>query len=158
MINDNDSDPMRSESWEIPLIPINTAPIRLSQPDALAVQFGLMALGLKKLMGKRLDYSGKDDPYKNLRTSSARGVEPWRGVMVRCEDKISRRTQFMETKGDMIITDESFSDPYFDHINYICIEAGLAIEELGRFDLLEMLRLEAKDLIDIIKEIGKDIV
>lgn len=127
---------------------------KLSQRDAIAVQFGLMAMGLKRLMEKREGYSGKEDPYKNLRSSWAVGVEPWRGVMVRCGDKVARREQYMYSDGATELSDEQWADPYFDHTNYIAIEAGLAIEDLEDEGLLRMLYEEAKDLIDIIRELG----
>lgn len=129
----------------------------LSQKDAIAVELGLMSLALKVLMDKRKDYSGDTDPYANLRTSAVRGVHPCIGVQVRCDDKISRRGQMVARKNKMRVTNEKFADPYFDHINYIAIEAGLLIEELEDGpNILKMLYREAEQLPHVIEAVTKE--
>lgn len=129
--------------------------MKLTHRDAMAVHFGLVAMGLKRLMGKRVGYSGLEDPYKNLRSSEIRGVPAWLGVIIRCDDKIARREQYMLTNGETELDDEKWADPLFDNINYIAIEAGLEIEILPRGEeLLKMLYTEARDLIEIIRTLG----
>ena len=102
----------------------------MSQEEALALQEYIMAHALKIMTGKRRDYSGKEDPFRNLRSSIVHGVEPWRGTAVRIQDKFSRIRSIMDNDGKMEV-EESLVDTFADIINYACIQAGLVWEELG---------------------------
>jgi len=136
----------------------------LTQEEAVIVQLGLISMGLQKIISKRKGYSGENDPYGNLRTSFAVDVEPWRGVMVRCMDKISRRKQFNITHGEgMDLSEEGWADPHFDHINYIAIEGGLSLEELFihrpvmAAGLMERMYEEANGIIDVITKLREEV-
>jgi hypothetical protein len=98
--------------------------------EALLVQLGLFTLALEIIHKKRKDYSGPKDPYRNLRMAAAVGVEPWRGVMVRRMDKISRRVSILSS-GDKPAVNESVLDSLVDEVNYLAIEAGLLLEKDG---------------------------
>jgi hypothetical protein len=92
------------------------------------------------MSGKRRDYSGTEDPFRNLRSAEALGVEPWRGTFVRLMDKISRIRSITEAGGSMAV-EESLVDTFADIHNYTDIAAGLVWEELG----LEVPNAEASD-------------
>lgn len=136
----------------------------LTQEEAVIVQLGLISMGLQKIMSKRKGYSGPDDPYGNLRTSTAVGVEPWRGVQVRCMDKVSRRAQFNINHGEgMHLDEEGWADPHFDHINYITIEGGLSLEELFihrpvlAAGIMERMYEEANGIVDVINKLREQV-
>lgn len=101
----------------------------LTQKEALLVQLGLFTMALEIIEAKRKDYSGDVDPFANLRMSAFVGVEPWRGVMVRRMDKISRRIHVLEHGGVAQVANESIMDALVDEMNYLAIEAGLLVEE-----------------------------
>ena len=103
---------------------------RMNQDDALALQRHIIEHAMSILHGKRRDYSGTEDPFRNLRSSEVHGVEPWRGTLVRLQDKLSRVRSIMEAGGDMQVK-ESLLDTFADVINYTCIAAGLVWEQLG---------------------------
>jgi hypothetical protein len=48
----------------------------LSHDDARLLQLGLFSIALRVMEGKRYDYSGDEDPYRNFRFSTGVGVEP----------------------------------------------------------------------------------
>jgi hypothetical protein len=130
----------------------------ITQREAVEIQFGLMALALQKLMGKRRGYSGDVDPYANLRSASIVGVKPWQGVQVRILDKLSRRKNVVlsgATETQMSV--EAFVDPYFDEINYVAIECGLAIEDLAREKDLELLKSASVHLVEAILKVGAEV-
>jgi hypothetical protein len=132
---------------------------KLNNEEALIVELGLIAMALKILEAKRSDYSGKTDPYRNLRSSEFVGVPAWKGTMIRNMDKFSRRRSIMEAGGEERVKDESFLDTLADSVNYIGIEGGLEIELLP--DISEMMcRLidEAQDLPRIVTEMVKRVI
>ena len=122
MLDDIEHDP---ESWE----EVNQ-PYQMTPAQALRSQEQLMGKALDVMLKKRTDYSGSDDPFRNLRSSEFVGVEPWRGTIVRIMDKFSRIRSIMDAGGSMKV-DESIEDTLLDVINYTCILAGLIYEELG---------------------------
>lgn len=101
---------------------------RLTPQEALMVQLGLFVRALDIISKKRHDYSGSRDPFANLRMAEFVGVEPWRGVLVRRMDKISRRRHILEA-GQAEVSGESLLDTLVDEINYLAIEAGLLLEK-----------------------------
>ncbi len=117
----------------------------LSHKDAAVLQLGLFSIALRVAGSKRHDYSGDEDPYRNLRFSAGVGVEPWRGALVRILDKVSRIVRFAELSGNMKVKDESLIDTVVDLINYACIVFGLIIESLPPEDRAYILaRLEGE--------------
>lgn len=101
--------------------------MRLTQEEALTVEDTIQQAADDCLLAKRQDYSGKEDPYANFRMSEFVGVEPWRGVMVRLMDKLSRVRHIMES-GEVLVKDESIKDTLGDVINYTKILGGLIFE------------------------------
>ena len=102
---------------------------KMTNEEALILQKQLMAHALDIMKKKRVDYSGHDDPFANLRMSEFVRVEPWRGTMVRMMDKLSRILNITENGGNMEV-EEALVDTFADIINYTCILAGLVYEEL----------------------------
>lgn len=105
-------------------------PKKMTNDEALELQKAIMDHALSIMVKKRADYSGYDDPFRNLRMSEFVQVPPWRGTIIRMMDKLSRINSIMENGGVMQV-DEKFIDTFADIINYTCIVAGLVWEELG---------------------------
>ncbi len=101
----------------------------LSNKQAIRLQKFLMAHALRIVLKKRQDYSGTEDPFRNLRSAEVHGVEPWRGTLVRLQDKLSRIRSIMDAGGVMNV-EEAMIDTFADIINYSCILAGLVWETL----------------------------
>ena len=102
----------------------------ITNEEAIRLQEFLRDHSYGLMMAKRKDYSGDDDPFRNLRSSEVHGVEPWRGTMVRLQDKLARIRSVMEADGVMEV-DESLIDTFADIHNYTDIIAGLVWEVLG---------------------------
>ena len=79
--------------------------------------YWLMKRQAELLLQKGHDYSGTEDSYANLRSSSALGISPWRGVLLRMSDKWSRLTNFAK-QGELMVKDESVTDTLLDLANY----------------------------------------
>lgn len=78
---------------------------------------------------KNRDYAHQDgSPFHNLRACKTVGVNPLSGVLVRCVDKFSRITTFIEN-GKLLVSDESVDDSIVDVINYMVILRGMIIED-----------------------------
>ena len=103
---------------------------RMTHEDAMGLQHSIINLAIGIVESKRHDYSSRDDPFGNFRKSELFGVEPWRGVLVRLTDKLSRIESIMEAGGEVKVSDETLLDTFADCVNYICILAGLCYEEL----------------------------
>ncbi len=103
---------------------------KITNEEAIRLQEFLRDHSYGLMMKKRKDYSGDDDPFRNLRSSEVHGVEPWRGTMVRLQDKLARIRSVMEAGGHMEV-DESLIDTFADIHNYTDIIAGLVWEVLG---------------------------
>ena len=102
----------------------------MNNEEAVRLQRYIMDHALEIMVAKRHDYSGTEDPFRNLRSAEFVGVEAWRGTFVRMMDKISRVRSIMEAGGQMKVR-ENLIDTFSDMINYICIAAGLVWEKLG---------------------------
>lgn len=103
---------------------------RFTQQEAIDIQHAIVKEAYDIVLNKRHDYSGAVDPYGNFRKSEMFNIEPWRGVLVRMSDKISRLQSIMEQGGASLVTDDPFFDIFADMVNYTCILAGLCYEEL----------------------------
>lgn len=79
--------------------------------------YWLMKRQAELLLQKGHDYSGTEDSYANLRSSSALGISPWRGVLLRMSDKFSRLCNF-SCQGILKVKDESVEDTLLDLANY----------------------------------------
>ena len=78
---------------------------------------------------KQSDYGTDDDPFYNLRASTAFGLEPWVGAMVRLNDKINRVQSFIR-KGEL--ANESLEDSLRDIAVYAVIAQVLLEEAQAR--------------------------
>jgi len=103
----------------------------MDNTQAINLQREIMDRALEVVKCKRSDYSHGSDPFRNFRKSALFGVEPWRGVLIRLTDKMSRVESIMEKKGERAVKDETLMDVFVDMVNYACILAGLCLEELG---------------------------
>lgn len=65
---------------------------------------------------KNHDYAA-EDPLSNLKACERAGVEAWKGVVVRLQDKMSRLENFAR-KGTLLIKDESIKDTLTDMAVY----------------------------------------
>jgi hypothetical protein len=66
---------------------------------------------------KNHDYAGTKDPLRNLKASERMNVTPFKGVMIRLQDKWSRLEQFMVTD-ELLVKDESVEDTLMDNAVY----------------------------------------
>jgi hypothetical protein len=76
---------------------------------------------------KNHDYAKNDEPLSNFHRSTALGVEPWRGVLVRMSDKWSRIEQL---SGGKVAQNESLRDSLIDLAVYALIDV-LLLEDAG---------------------------
>lgn len=132
----------------------------LTQEEALTVQLGLISLALQIVVGKRKNYSGTDDPYRNLRTSAIPwGIEPFMGAGVRMMDKWARTRSIVEMGEQAEMgpePQEKLLVDWADVHNYTDIIAGLVIEDLpDRNTLIAELRERAQELPDTVAGILK---
>lgn len=67
---------------------------------------------------KSQDYGLKDDIFANFRTSEEFGIEPWRAVLVRMNDKITRIKAFAQTGH---LANEGVEDSLLDLASYSLI-------------------------------------
>lgn len=68
---------------------------------------------------KNADYATDDDPFRNFTASSAFGIKPEVGIVVRMADKLSRVTNLLQR--DAKVKDESILDTLSDLSNYALI-------------------------------------
>lgn len=104
---------------------------KLSYQQAAEVQQYIIDKANAIVLSKRHDYSGSVDPFGNFRKSGLFAVEPWRGVLVRLTDKLSRIQSIVEAGGESKVKDESLWDTFADAVNYVCILGGLVAEIIG---------------------------
>ena len=103
----------------------------LTQLGAVRLQEYIIDKANSIVLAKRHDYSGPTDPFGNFRKSALFGVEPWKGVMVRLTDKLSRIESITNAGGKQQVPDESLWDTFADAVNYVCILGGLVAEIVG---------------------------
>jgi hypothetical protein len=66
---------------------------------------------------KNHDYSGVEDPLRNLHAVESVGVDPFIGIMVRLTDKRTRIEEFCK-KGHLEVADEKIEDTLMDQAVY----------------------------------------
>ncbi len=66
---------------------------------------------------KNHDYAGTKDPLKNLRACERISLDPFKGVMVRLQDKWSRLEEFVNS-GNLMVKQESVIDTLMDNAVY----------------------------------------
>lgn len=103
----------------------------LTYNQAAEVQKYIIDKANSIVLAKRHDYSGSVDPFGNFRKSGLFAVEPWRGVLVRLTDKLSRVQSIVEAGGERKVKEETLWDVFADAVNYICILGGLVAEIVG---------------------------
>ena len=64
---------------------------------------------------KQADYGSKEDPFANVRSAGEFGIEPWVGVAIRLNDKMSRLKQ--AARGNEM-QNESIEDTFMDGAVY----------------------------------------
>lgn len=81
---------------------------------------GLMALTHVR---KNTDYSGTEEPLKNLKACEEVGLPAWKGVVVRMIDKWARIKQLTKEAGGYYVRTESMEDTLLDNAVYslLCI-------------------------------------
>jgi len=62
---------------------------------------------------KNHDYAGDTDPLRNFKASVSIGIEPWRGCLLRMQDKMMRIQNFANC-GEMKVVDEKVTDTLLD--------------------------------------------
>lgn len=107
----------------------NPIPAVMTIQDANTLHQRLFDDALEIVQAKRIDYSGKVDPFANFRLSQFWGISSWRGAAIRMMDKISRLKNLFENKGVGEVKDESVRDTVLDCLNYIVIMYSLWLEE-----------------------------
>lgn len=101
----------------------------MSAKELMKLHETLCAEARSIMAAKNHDYtSGSGDPYHNFRGSSALGVDPIVGVMLRMQDKMQRIKTFAE-KGQLMVKGEGVDDAFRDLINYTVLAYGLSREE-----------------------------
>lgn len=75
---------------------------------------------------KQEDYGTNADPFANVRGSSDYGVEPWKGAMIRANDKV-RRIQKYAREGKL--SNEGVADSFRDLAVYAVIACVLWEQE-----------------------------
>lgn len=78
---------------------------------------------------KNQDYGLDHDPYANIRGSADWGISPWKGAMVRANDKIKRLQKFAQT-GEL--ANESVEDSFKDLCVYSLIALDLYRQEVDK--------------------------
>lgn len=83
------------------------------------------------LISKNHDYrGGGGDPYANFSGTSAFGVDPIVGILIRMQDKMMRIMTFA-SKGELLVKGETIDDAIVDIVNYSVIIKGF-IEDRRR--------------------------
>jgi len=122
----------------------------LTSGKAVEMQVQLFAYALDILRKKRVDYSGYDDPFRNLRLAEHLGIHPVKGVMIRLSDKVSRVCSLIDQHSDSGLVEEKLEDTLADILNYVGIAVGLLCEEYP--ELME--RLDNYDIHDALRKVG----
>ena len=102
---------------------------KLTPEEARNVDFDVTKVADDIIEDKREKYSGTEDPYRNFRVAASLcGVEPWRTVLMRMGDKMSR----IRTMCESGLTAEGWADlmanDFPDIVNYTRILAGMTKE------------------------------
>lgn len=98
----------------------------IDQPNVRAELFAyhteMCGDALALMHKKNTDYATTEDPLKNLRASTVIGVDPAKGILLRCLDKFARIATYVDN-GKLEVTDESVFDSIRDVINYMVLLA-----------------------------------
>lgn len=101
----------------------------MSRVEELLAAHDKLTSAAKSIMrAKNHDYtSGSGDPFANFRGSSALGIDPVVGILLRMQDKMQRVKTFVE-KGELQVKGEGVEDAIIDLINYSVLMYGLSQE------------------------------
>ena len=108
---------------------------------------------------KQADYGRSADPFANVRASADFGIAPWKGCMIRANDKMKRIQKFAQTE---TLKNESVEDSLKDLAVYALIALVLFREETNTYgkgavdrqdykDAQRYFNQEAKDHLAVIK-------
>ena len=102
-------------------------------PDQLLTYHADTTAKARSLMErKNHDYrGGTSDPFANFRGSTAFGVHPVIGILLRMQDKMNRIRTFVES-GQLHVTGEKWGDSIEDLINYPVLIGGMLTEEAAK--------------------------
>lgn len=101
----------------------------ITHNEAMLIEEGLLNHALSIVAAKRNDYSGNQDPLKNLRKSLLFDVNPVDGTLVRITDKLSRIQTLQKQGTSSGQVGEKLIDTLADVINYTALIACLLAEE-----------------------------
>ena len=79
---------------------------------------------LEILSVKNADYAGDDGVFANFEATTAMGIDPLLGLLIRSLDKLRRIKTFAD-KGELSVENESVDDAFNDLINYMLIGKGM---------------------------------
>ena len=105
---------------------------------------------LEVMKNKNEDYSSNNDPFANFKGSQSLNIDPVKGALIRCSDKLSRISSFIDN-GTLKVKDESVKDTIIDLINYSVLIYGMIQEEEEEEEekkSLNVLEKEANHLYD----------
>ena len=103
---------------------------KMTNEMALQHQLRMFDDAVHIMKRKRHDYSGRNDPFRNLRDAEFVNVDPLKGVMVRIMDKFARVRSFIE-QGELLVNDEAIRDTLVDALNYTSILAAMIEEKMS---------------------------
>lgn len=93
-------------------------------------KFSSLLNELEELHNKKSkDYGSEEDPFLNLKSSINYGVEPWRGTLVKCGDKMARLSTYAQTGK---LANESVRDSLLDLASYAIVTLILLEEEQSK--------------------------
>ena len=121
----------QKQSREQSAAEVSSGENKLTYQQAADIQKYIIDKANAIVLAKRHDYSGSVDPFGNFRKSKLFGVEPWRGVLIRLTDKLSRVESVVTAGGVSKVPSESLWDTLSDAVNYVCILGGLVAEIVG---------------------------
>ena len=77
------------------------------------------------MLAKNHDYrGGSGDPFANFKGSTALGISPILGILLRMQDKMMRIKTFSE-KGELLVQDEGVENAIIDIIDYAVLVSAM---------------------------------
>jgi hypothetical protein len=97
----------------------------MTKAQLIAMHKETCTAALATMEKKNHDYtSGSEDPFANFNASTAIGVHPAIGILMRCMDKFKRIQTFVE-RGKLEVANEGVEDAIEDVINYMILAKGV---------------------------------
>lgn len=105
-------------------------PYKVSVEELLSIHEETSQKCLEVMRRKNSDYTGGDsvdDPFANFNMSSAFGIDPVMGVLLRIGDKM-RRIQSFASDGALRVSGETVNDACEDIVNYAILIKAMLVE------------------------------